>query len=144
MDTKRWIAVGASSALGVGIIAAGGVALANTMPLTSIDAASNLPAAITTGDDSKALDSGRVSVVGSAPSTEDLSDSADLTEETPSPETTSTLSPVSPASVVTPPSPVSIPSPVTPPSPASPVSPASVASPVSPASVDDDSDESDD
>ncbi len=143
MQKKTWIAVGAASALGLGVIAGGAAATANQMSLTSDD--TRVPGLSSTDDVSNGS--------GSADVTFDVSSDSIVT---PSPATTvspvspisaadvSAVSPVSPVSVpspVTPASPVSVPSPVTP---ASPMSPASPVSPVSPASVDDDSDDSDD
>lgn len=123
MQKKTWIAVGAASALGLGVIAGGAVATANEMDLTSDD--TRLPGLSSTDD----VSSGS----GSADVTFDVtSDSI----ATPSPATTA--SPVSPISPATPVSPASVGSPVSAPSPASPATPASpvsVASPVSPASV---------
>ncbi|KQV26049.1 hypothetical protein ASC54_03685 [Yonghaparkia sp. Root332] len=129
MQQKTWIAVGAASALGLGVIAGGAVASANEMALTSDD--TRLPGLSTTDDVSTGS--------GSADVTFDVTSDSIVT---PSPATTaspvSPISPVTPASVA---SPVSIPSPVTPaspvsvPSPASPATPASVPSAVSAASA---------
>lgn len=139
MQKKTWIAVGAASALGLGVIAGGAVASANEMSLTSDD--TRVPGLSSTDDVSNGT--------GSADVTFDVTSDSIVT---PSPATTpSPVSPVSAAdaSVVTPPSPASPESPVSPVSPAevsvaTPPSPASVASPASPVSVDDDADDVDD
>lgn len=126
MQKKTWIAVGAASALGLGVIAGGAVATANEMDLTSDD--TRLPGLSTTDDVSNGT--------GSADVTFDITSDSIVT---PSPATTaSPVSPISPATPVSPASvasPLSVASPVSPATPASPVSPVSVASPVSPASA---------
>lgn len=135
MQKKTWIAVGAASALGLGVIAGGAAATANQMSLTSDD--TRVPGLSDLSNGTS----------GSADVTFDVSSDSIVT---PSPATT--VSPVSPISAadVSAVSPVSVPSPVTPaspvsvPSPVSPVTPASPVSPVSPASVDDDADDADD
>ena len=119
MDAKNWIAIGAASALGLGVMAAGAVSTASALPL--IAGATNLEVhGISVTDDVK----------GSGENI-DFSVSSDSIvspdpSSSPSPEPTASDSPVSPASAV---------SPVTPPSPVSPVSPGSVASAASVACV---------
>lgn len=129
MEKKTWIAVGAASALGLGVIAGGAVASAHELSLTSSDDTS-VP--------------GLTDVDGSTSDT-----SADVTFDISSDSIVSpaVVSVVSPVSVVTP-AEVSAVSPVTPASPISVASPAvaSVASPVSvpsAESVDDDMDSDD-
>ena len=116
---KTWIAVGAASALGLGVIAGGAVASANEMALTSDD--TTVPGLTSTDS----------STSGSADVTFDISSDSVV-----SPAVASVVSPVS---VVTP-AEVSAASPVSPAeisaaSPASPVSVVSPATPASPASV---------
>lgn len=112
MDAKNWVAIGAASALGLGVMAAGAVSTASALPL--IAGATNLEVpGITVPTDVK----------GTA-NTLDFSVTSDsiVTPEpssSPSPEPTPSDSPVSVVSVA---------SPVTPDSPASPVSVDSAAS----------------
>lgn len=112
---KSWIAVGAASALGLGVIAGGAVASANELRLTSSDDTS-VPALTspdgTTGGSSADL-------------TFDISSDSIV-----SPAVASVPSPVSVASPLS----VASPAEVSAVSPASPDSPVSVPSPVSPAS----------
>lgn len=122
MDAKNWIAIGAASALGLGVMAAGAVSTASALPL--IAGATNLEVpGITVTDDVKGTGADLDFSVSS-----DSIVSPDPTSS-PSPEPTASDSPVSPASVA------SVASPITPPSPVSPASPASVASAASVASV---------
>ena len=116
MQKKTWIAAGAASALGLGVIAGGAVASANEMNLTSDD--TSVP--VLTSPDS--------STSGSADVTFDISSDSIV-----SPAVASVVSPVS---VVTP-AEVSAVSPVSPAevSAVSPASPVSVVSPATPASV---------
>lgn len=135
MQKKTWIAIGAGSALGLGVIAGGAVASANEMALTSDD--TRVPG-LTSVDD--VTDDSR----GSADVTFDVSSDSIVTPDpatSASPVTPAT--PVSPAevSVVTPPTPATPASPVSPVTPPSPVSPASPVTPASPVSVDDDGDD---
>lgn len=128
MQKKTWIAVSATSVLGLGLLAGGATAAANAMSLTEGS----------TGATVSGLSDRPAELKGSGQSA-DVSFSVQSDSiVTPSPATpASPISPVSaqsvqsPVSVQTPASPVS---PVSVPSPVSPASPVSVASPVSPAS----------
>lgn len=134
MQKKTWIAVGAASALGLGVIAGGAVASANEMGLTSDD--TRVPGLSNVDD--------RSGERGSADVTFGVTSDSIVT---PSPATSASpitpVSPVSPVTPVTPASPVSVPSAVAPPAPApAPAAPApapapvdSAPSPASPASV---------
>lgn len=135
MQKKTWIAVSATSVLGLGLLAGGATAAANAMSLTEGS----------TGATVSGLSDRPAELKGSGQSA-DVSFSVQSDSiVTPSPATpASPISPVSaqsvqsPVSVQTPASPVSVPSPVSPASPvsvASPVSPASPVSAQSPASV---------
>lgn len=119
MDAKNWLAIGAASALGLGVMAAGAVSAASALPLIAGSTNVEVPGISVTDD---------VKGTGADLDFSVTSDSIVSPEpsSSPSPSPTSTASPVSPASA---------PSPVTPPSPVSPASPASVASAESPASV---------
>lgn len=134
MQKKTWIAVGAASALGLGVIAGGATATANQMSLTSDD--TRVPGLSSTDD---------VSTPGSADVTFDVTSDSIVTPDpatSASPITPATAVSAAEASVVTPPtpatpaSPVSVPSPVSPVTPATPASPVSPISPVSPVSAD--------
>ena len=123
MEAKNWIAIGAASALGLGVMAAGAVTTANALPLVA--GATNLSVpGITVGDSND--DTKGNSLLFSVSS--DSIVSPDPTSS-PSPSPTSSALDSSPSPV----SPVSVASPLTPPSP---LSPASLASPASPASID--------
>lgn len=135
MQKKTWIAVSATSVLGLGLLAGGATAAANAMSLTEGS----------TGATVSGLSDRPAELKGSGQSA-DVSFSVQSDSiVTPSPATpASPISPVSaqsvqsPVSVQTPASPVSVPSPVSPASPvsvASPISPASPVSAQSPASV---------
>ncbi|WP_168914834.1 hypothetical protein [Microcella flavibacter] len=135
MQKKTWIAVSATSVLGLGLLAGGATAAANAMSLTEGSTGATVPG----------LSDRPTELKGSGQSA-DVSFSVQSDSiVTPSPATpASPISPVSvqsvqsPVSVQTPASPVSVPSPVSPASPvsvASPVSPASPVSAQSPASV---------
>ncbi len=133
MEAKNWIAIGATSVLGLGVMAAGAVTTANALPLVAGATNANVPG-ITVGavdDDSKGN-----ALVFSVSSDSILTPSP---SSSPSPSPTSSIdsspSPVSPASAASPASPDSPPSPASPDSPPSPASPASPASVDSPASV---------
>ena len=119
MDAKNWIAIGAASALGLGVMAAGAVSTASALPL--IAGATNLEVpGITVPSDVK----GTASTLDFSVTSESI-----VTPEpssSPSPEPTPSDSPASVVSVA---------SPVTPDSPASPVSVDSAASAASVASV---------
>ena len=108
MDAKNWIAIGAASALGLGVMAAGAVSTASALPLVAGVTNLEVPG-ITVTDDSK----------GSASEI----DFSVTTNSVVGPDDTASPNPTSSAS------PDSSPSPVTPPSPVSPASPASVDSP---------------
>ena len=135
MQKKTWIAVSATSVLGLGLLAGGATAAANAMSLTEGSTGATVPG----------LSDRPAELEGSGQSA-DVSFSVQSDSiVTPSPATpASPISPVSaqsvqsPVSVQTPASPVSVPSPVSPASPvsvASPISPASPVSAQSPASV---------
>lgn len=124
MEAKSWIAIGAASALGLGVMAAGAVTTANALPLVAGVTNLDVPG-ITVGesdDDSK----------GNALVFAVSSDSIVSPDPTSSPSPSPTSSVDSSPSPV---SPVSAASPVTP-SPVSPASPASVDSPASVGSSD--------
>lgn len=123
MEAKNWIAIGAASALGLGVMAAGAVSTANALPLVAGATNLSVPGITVgeTGDDSK----------GNALLFSVSSDSIMSPSPTSTPSVASSDSPVSPLSAVS----VSAPSPFSPPSPPSPASPASPASVDSPASV---------
>jgi hypothetical protein len=125
MDAKNWIAIGAASALGLGVMAAGAVTTANALPLVANATNANVPG-ITVGE--SADDTKGNALVFSVSSDSILS--PDPTSS-PSPSPTSSID-SSPSPV----SPVSAASPITPPSPASVASPASVDSPASVGSSD--------
>lgn len=114
MDAKNWIAIGAASALGLGVMAAGAVSTASALPL--IAGATNLEVpGITVPADVK----GSASTLDFSVTSDSIVTPDPSSSPSPSPEPTPSDSPVSPVSVV---------SPVTPPSPVSPASVASVAS----------------
>lgn len=118
METKNWIAIGAVSALSVGVMAAGAVTTANAMPLMAeAGIAPGLAVAEDTKGNSADLEFSVTS--DSIVSPELVAPASPLT-----PEPTSSESPVSPASVAPP---ASV---------ASPASPVSVASPASVDSAD--------
>ncbi len=134
MDAKNWIAIGAASALGLGVMAAGAVSTANALPLVANATNANVPG-ILVGD--SADDNKGNALVFSVSSDSILT--PDPTSSTgpsssPSPSPTSSIdstpSPVTPVSTA---SPVTPQTPPTPPTPASPVSPVS---PATPASID--------
>ncbi len=125
MDVKTWVAVGATSLLGLGVVSGGAVAAAEALNLTDISGSIAGTTGISTRDTT--LDPLPSSTL-SASSNDDSSGS-----QTPSP--TSTVSPVSPASPVSAQTPASPDSPVSAKSPASPQSPVSAQSPASPVSA---------
>lgn len=55
MNTKGWIAAGAASALGLGVIASGALTVANAMPLYDTSMATNVPPISTAVAESKAF-----------------------------------------------------------------------------------------
>ncbi|MEN9620655.1 MAG: hypothetical protein RL499_848 [Actinomycetota bacterium] len=117
MNGKNWIAVGAASALGLGVMAGGAASVANAMPLIENATGLSVPGIGTVNDDVERIE---------------LDFRVD-SDSISSPASTSSPATPSPAS------PVSADSPVTPQTPASPLSPASVdtpPTPASPASVD--------
>ena len=122
MEAKNWIAIGAASALGLGVMAAGAVTTANALPLVA--GATNLSVpGITVGESDDDI---KGNALLFSVSSDSIVSPEPTSSPTPSPAVDSSPSPVSPASAA---------SPVTPPSPPSPASPASVASVASPASV---------
>jgi hypothetical protein len=134
MDAKNWIAIGAASALGLGVMAAGAVSTASALPLVAGVTNLEVPG-ITVTDDSK----GSASEIDFSVTTNSVVGPDDSASPTPSsssnPDDSASPSPSSSSS------PDSSPSPVTAPSPVSPASPASVDSPDD---SDDDSDDSED
>lgn len=105
---KKWIAVGAASALGLGITGFGSVAMANAVSSDSLPA--DVPGIQVGGE--------RTAQIGSAAT------STTIDQNRTAVQADSVVTPDSPDSPVTP----TAPSPVTPPSPISPDSPASVPS----------------
>lgn len=135
MDTKSWIAVGATSALGLGVLASGAISVANAMPLYDMSQATDVPPISTVTVEPKAFTGTgdvRFWVVQSTASA--TIDSA----ATPSP-VTPTPTAVSPASPV--PAPTVQQAPAPQPQPVAPAPVGSVDSPDSPDSVDDDGDD---
>lgn len=138
MDTKNWIAVGAASALSLGVIAGGAASVANAMPLIENATGLSVPGigAVTDGGSGADLDF-RVSsdsIVSPASTASPVTPSPASAETAASPvSVASVASPISPVSPLSPVSPISVASPI---SPVSSISPASVDSPASPASVD--------
>lgn len=55
MNTKSWIAVGATSALGLGVLASGAISVANAMPLYDMSQATEVPPISTVTVDGKAF-----------------------------------------------------------------------------------------
>lgn len=55
MNTKSWIAVGATSALGLGVLASGAISVANAMPLYDMSQATEVPPISTVTSDTKAF-----------------------------------------------------------------------------------------
>ncbi|TFD54222.1 hypothetical protein E3T43_12865 [Cryobacterium sp. Hh7] len=141
---KRWIAMGAGSALGIGLLAGGAVTAANAFeiedrsgssigvqPVSSISTSTAIPfstASVSTFDDSVSFSSD-----DSSNSSNDSSNDSSISSSSSS--TSNTVSVASAVSAVSVVSVVSVVTPVSAPSVASPVSAASVASPASPASV---------
>ena len=130
LNPKNWVAIGAASALSLGVLAGGAATAANAIPLFT-----------GTGDRADTADVKGVGTGGADVTFGVTSDSivtpSPATTMTPSPVSTQspvTPSPVSPVSVQTPASPVSVQSPASPVSVQTPPSPASVQSPASPAS----------
>lgn len=134
LSPKNWIAIGAASALSLGVMAGGAVTAANAMPLFTSD-----------GDRTGAT-SADVKGTGGADVTFRVSSDSIVSPSPTSPvsvNSPNTVSPISPVSAQSPISAVSVdvdspPSPVSLPSPPSAPSPASIASPASwsPPSVD--------
>ena len=128
MHAKNWIAIGAASALGLGVMAAGAVSTASALPL--IAGATNLEVpGITVSDNAKGT---------SADLDFSVSSDSIVSPDPVSPASAVSAasdSPVSPASAMSAMSPASVVSPASVISPASVMSPASVISPASVASV---------
>lgn len=121
MEAKNWMAIGAASALGLGVMAAGAVSTANALPLVA--AATNLTVpGITVGESD---DDTKGNALLFSVSSDSIVSPDPTSSPTPSPAVDSSPSPVSPVSTASPLSPVSAASPV---SPASADSPASVGS----------------
>lgn len=135
MDAKNWITIGAASALGLGVMAAGAVSTASALPLVAGVTNLEVPGITVTDDDTK----GTASEIDFSVITNSVVGPDDTASPTPSssatPDDSASPSPSSSSS------PDDSPSPVTPPSPVSPASPASVDSPDD---SDDDSDDSND
>lgn len=133
MDSKNWIAVGAASALSLGVMAGGAVSVANAMPLIENATGLSVPGVGAVTDDGAEVTEldfsvSSDSIVSPASSSSPATPSPVSTDTAPSPVSVdSGASPVSPASPL---SPVSVDTPPTPPT------PASIASVPSPASVD--------
>lgn len=133
LNPKNWIAIGAASALSLGVLAGGAATAANAIPLFT-----------STGDradtaDVKGVGTGGADVTFGVTSDSIVTPSpatptSPLTPSPVSAQSPVTPSPVSPVSVQTPASPVSVQSPASPVSVQTPPSPASVQSPASPAS----------
>jgi hypothetical protein len=133
MDSKNWIAVGATSALSLGVVAGGAVSVANAMPLIENATGLAVPGVGTVTDDVDRIDLDFRVQSDSITSPASTNSPASLTSaNTPA----SIDSPASPASVDSPASPASIDSAASPVSVDSPASPASIASPASADSVD--------
>ena len=133
MDNKNWIAIGAASALSIGVLASGAATVANAMPLIENATGLSVPGidSLQPGDGSADVDFSVTSDSIVSPASSDSP--ASLTSaNTP----VSADSPVSPMSVDSPVSPASVDSPASPVSIDSPASPASVGSPASVDSVD--------
>ena len=137
MQKKTWIAVGATSVLGFGLLAGGASAAANVMTLTEAGTGATVPGLSDVG----------ANVKGAAMKGSDASADVSFSVQSDSivtPSPASLASPVSvasptslasPVSVQTPASPVSVQSPASPASVQTPASPVSVMSPASPVSV---------
>ena len=144
MNTKSWIAVGATSALGLGVLASGAISVANAMPLYDMSQATEVPPISTVTVDGNAFTgTGDVRfwvVQSTASATLDSAATATPVSPTASP---AAPTPVSPASPV--PAPTVQQAPAAPPQLATPApsSGDSADSPDSPDSVDADGDDDD-
>lgn len=111
MNKTGWIAVGAASALGLGVVASAAFTAANAMPLTDVSTATSVPPISTAVADTKAFAGNgdvRFWVASSTPV-------VSLTP-TPTPATTMTPTPASPPAPVqtAQPAPAPVPQPVSP------------------------------
>ncbi len=129
MNNKNWIAIGAASALSIGVLASGAATVANAMPLIENATGLSLPGLDTlqSGNGSADVDFSVTSDSIVSPASSDSPVSLTSADSAVSAD-----SPASPASVNSPASPASVDSPA---SPASVNSPASIDSPASPASI---------
>lgn len=132
MNTKSWIAVGATSALGLGVLASGAISVANAMPLYDMSQATEVPPISTVTSDAKAFTG-----------TGDVRFWVVQSTATQSPEAPTVPTPTTPATPVTPVTPPSVqqapapqPQPVAPSQPVAPDSSVSAPSSYSPPSND--------
>jgi hypothetical protein len=141
MNTKKWVAVGAASALGLGITGFGTVAAANAFGIVEQPAAGTPGIAVDRDDrigsaaTATRVDLGATpgSTATPAPASTAAPGSAVAPQApAPAPQAVSAQTPASPVSVQSPASPVSVVSPATPPSPVSPATPPSPVSPATP------------
>lgn len=122
--TKRWIVIGASGTLGLGLVAGGAMAAANAFELRDVPGTVQLEQAATVSEQAPATTAPAVTPSPATPSAPTAPTAASPAE---APQAVSPVSPVTPASPMTPSSPVT---------PASPASPASAPSAPSAASAD--------
>lgn len=111
MNKTGWIAVGAASALGLGVVASAALTAANAMPLTDVSTATSVPPISTAVADTKAFAGNgdvRFWVVSSTPVVS--------VTPTPTPATTMTPTPASPPAPVqtAQPAPAPVPQPAAP------------------------------
>ena len=112
MNKTGWIAVGAASALGLGVVASAALTAANAMPLTDVSTATSVPPISTAVADTKAFAGNGDVRFWVASSTPVVS-----VTPTPTPATTMTPTPASPPAPVqtAQPAPAPVPQPVSPP-----------------------------
>ncbi|ALJ20873.1 hypothetical protein [Microbacterium sp. No. 7] len=138
MNTRKWIAYGATGVVGLGLFAGTATIAANAMDLRTTDGTVIQDGAI--NHSGKGLTSARIDTTGDSPAVSLVSAPTPTTvvsaptADSPA-SAPSVATPASAPSPVTPPSPASAPSPVSAPTPASPPSPASPGSPASAASA---------
>ena len=111
MNKTGWIAVGAASALGLGVVASAALTAANAMPLTDVSTATSVPPISTAVADTKAFAGNGDVRFWVASSTPVVS-----VTPTPTPATTMTPTPASPPAPVqtAQPAPAPVPQPVSP------------------------------
>lgn len=111
MNKTGWIAVGAASALGLGVVASAALTAANAMPLTDVSTATSVPPISTAVADTKAFAGNGDVRFWVASSTPVVS-----VTPTPTPATTMTPTPASPPAPVqtAQPAPAPVPAPVGP------------------------------